>query len=120
MHTESSAEMTPETYRLELGRRIRLARTAAYPRGRDFAAALEIDPSQLSRLENGQRSADTMLLRRIVELLRIPLEQIVPHAAPPMVLARDRNSVAMEQMVEWARLLQTDIDVVSRYAAAAG
>lgn len=113
-------EMTPETYRIELGRRIRTARSAVYPRARDFAAALGIDPSQLSRLERGQRSADTMLLRRIVELLRIPLEEIVPHAAPPMVLARDRNSVEMEQMIEWARELQSDIDVVSRYAAAAG
>jgi transcriptional regulator with XRE-family HTH domain len=107
-----------ETFRIELGQRVRHERARrGYPNGKDFARALGIDASQLSRLEHGLRRIDSMLLRKIAEVLEMPLEQLLPQADAPTAFAR-RGEAAdgeMDRMVQWAVDLRSDIDTVSRY-----
>jgi transcriptional regulator with XRE-family HTH domain len=111
-----------EIFRIQLGQRIREERTRhGYRNAKDFARALEIDPSQLSRMERGLRRVDTVLLRRIADQLSIPLESLMPRgdvdAAVAAAAARrgDAGGEQMQDMVSWALSLREDIDRVSSY-----
>jgi transcriptional regulator with XRE-family HTH domain len=111
--------MDDATYRTRLGERIREVRKQrGYPIAKDFAAALGIGAPQLSRIEGGTRSIDSMLLRRIAELLKVSIDDLFPRERAVTTLARGGRDDAehMKDMVEWARRLREDIDVVARYA----
>lgn len=110
------AQMDAQTYRMELGGRIRALRSEKFGNQRSFAEALGLDTSQMSRIENGRRNVDTRLLRRIADLLQVPVDLLTPHDPPAPALARGGGG-EMDGMIEWARKLRKEIDVVSRYAA---
>lgn len=110
--------MTADNYRIQLGRRIREARTArGFRRGDEFAKALGIDPSQLSRIERGLRKIDSLLLRRIADVLDMPLDELFPANRTVAVLARrgDGEHDQMRAMIDWALQLRRDLDVVAEY-----
>jgi transcriptional regulator with XRE-family HTH domain len=114
--------VTESSFRIELGQRIREERTRhGYRNAKDFARVLEIDPSQLSRLEHGLRRVDTVLLRRIADELEIPLESLMPRGDVAAVAAAaaarrgDADGEQMQDMVTWALKLREDIDRVSNY-----
>jgi transcriptional regulator with XRE-family HTH domain len=107
-----------EIFRIELGKRIREERERrGYPNAKDFARALGIDASQLSRLEHGLRRIDSVLLRRIADVLDVRLEILMPRSEGAVALARrgEAGDGEMQTMVDWALELRTDIDAVSRY-----
>lgn len=112
-----------QTFRIELGKRIRDERhRRGYRNGRDFARALDIDASQLSRLERGLRRIDSMMLRRIADTLDMPLEALLPRSEGAAALARrgDADDGTMHSMVEWALKLRSDIDAVQKYVGRPG
>jgi transcriptional regulator with XRE-family HTH domain len=107
-----------DNYRVLLGRRIRETREAAgYRNQADFARLLNMDASQLSRIERGLRRIDSLLLRRIAEILEVPLEALFPDDQRGAALARrgDGEDEGMRKMIDWAFALRTDIDTVSDY-----
>ena len=111
--------MTETSFRIELGKRIREERARrGFRHGKDFARTLGIDASQLSRLEHGLRRIDSILLRRIADVLGMPLEALIPRSEGTTALAARRGIAAdgaMEKMVQWALQLRSDLDTVSRY-----
>ncbi len=67
--------MSEQETRILVGRRVREERQAAgYARLEDFAAELGIDPTNLSRIERGERGLDSLLLARIATLLNVPMD----------------------------------------------
>jgi transcriptional regulator with XRE-family HTH domain len=103
-----------------IGRRLREERKrAGYDRGKDFAAALEISAPQLSRIENGERNADSGLLRRASALLDVSMDIFFEEPRSEMVLARRGGAEddGMTRMIDWALELRRDLDLVADYAA---
>lgn len=115
-----------DSYRLQIGRRIRARREAAgYRNQAEFARQLEISPSDLSRIERGLRRLDTVLLRRIATTLEVSMDSFFPDEyradeRETMALARqgDANDSSMARMVSWALDLQADLDRVATYTGA--
>lgn len=109
-----------DNYRIQLGARIREVRRAAgYNQGGDFARALGLDPSQLSRIERGLRRIDSMLLRRIATVLDVPLDSLFPDSRTGVALARqgDGADAKLKRMIDWALELRTDLDIVEDHVA---
>lgn len=107
-----------DNFRIELGKRIREERVrAGYRNGRDFAAAVGLHPSQLSRLEHGLRRIDSILLRQIADKLNVTIEALMPRANALAAVARrgDANDEQMDEMTTWALSLRKDIDAVAKY-----
>ena len=107
-----------DDFRIQLGRRIRETRSArGYRNGNEFARALGIDASQLSRLERGLRRIDTVLLRKIATLLEVPVDELLPDERPVAAMARrgESGDRDMDIMIEWALALRGDLDLVSQY-----
>jgi transcriptional regulator with XRE-family HTH domain len=108
-------------FRFTLGRRIKAQREAAgYRQQRDFARALGISPSDLSRIERGLRGVDTVLLRRIADTVGGTMDSLLPsvqNEATAFARRGDADGDAMKEMVDWASRLRADIDRVSEYLA---
>src|SRR5687768_5912228 len=107
-------------FRIQLGRRIREERSKrGFENGNDFAGALGIDASQLSRLERGLRGIDSVLLRKIATVLEMPLDELFPQERAVGALARrgDSPDGRMEEMIDWALGLRSDLDLVERYVS---
>jgi transcriptional regulator with XRE-family HTH domain len=110
--------MSDDDVRQLIGRRLREERKrAGYDHAKDFASALEISQSQLSRIENGERSADSGLLRRAAALLEVPMDSFFEERLSDVVLARrgDSDEDGMSRMIDWALELRRDLDLVSAY-----
>lgn len=67
---------TPQA-RIELGRRIMLARLLVEPNRRAFARKLKVDVATIRNIEMGTRNASIWLLQRICRALRIDLDYVV-------------------------------------------
>lgn len=95
---------------------------AGYRNQGEFARALKISPSDLSRIERGLRRLDTVLLRRIATKLDVSMDDFFPdeHRAgdgETMALARkgDADDAAMATMIDWALNMQSDLERVAAY-----
>lgn len=92
-----------------VGQRVREERTAAGYNLEDFATALEIDPTHLSRIERGERGLDSLLLARIAGLLNIPMDAFFDEERGS-VLALARGAEGKhDSMVDWGLELLADM-----------
>lgn len=104
--------------RERLGGRLRELRKREGYTLAEFGERVGIDASGLSRMEKGERGIDTLLLRRAAEVLGVNLDAFFP-TDETVVMARD-GGVADERMVEmidWAKDLQRDLDLVARFGS---
>lgn len=111
--------MDNELYSL-IGRRLRAIRIEhGYDNQREFAELIDIDAPRLSRIEQGKRGIDTLVLRRAAQKLEVPMEAFFEEPQPELALARgDAEDPAQTAMLDWARTLQDNIATVERYVGA--
>jgi transcriptional regulator with XRE-family HTH domain len=108
----------PETAHQLIGRRIREERVrAGFDNQAEFARELGIDNTKLSRIESGQRRADSVLLQQIADQLELPMEALLRDPTPELALARqgDAGDEAMQAMIDWATALRADMRTVAAY-----
>jgi transcriptional regulator with XRE-family HTH domain len=92
---------------LELvGRRLREERTRCALSLDDAAGELGVHKSVLSRIENGERGLDSVLLRRAASLYEVPMDALFEEADTGLVVkARDLsdNLAGVDEMSRWAQ-----------------
>jgi transcriptional regulator with XRE-family HTH domain len=107
-----------ETAHQLIGRRVREERVrAGFDNQAEFARELGIDNTKLSRVESGQRRADSVLLQRIADQLGVPMEALLRDPTPELALARqgDADHQAMQAMIDWATALRSDLRTMAAY-----
>lgn len=107
-------------FRTQVGQCIRAQREAAgYRNQAEFARRVGISASELSRIERGLRRLDTVLLRRIADVLEVSMDAFFPDESRSLAFARrgDAEDEAMREMISWAVDLRADIDRVDDYLA---
>lgn len=103
--------MDEQETRILVGRRVREERQAAgYGRLEDFAAALGIDPTNLSRIERGERGLDSLLLARIATVLSVPMDAFFDSERGAVLAMARGGGDPRDEMVEWGLELLADID----------
>ena len=101
--------------RVVIGQRIKSEREFAGYTQAELAELVAIDATVLSRIENGQRGIDSLILRRVARVLGVPMDRFF--AAPELVtLARNGDSELTRGMVEWARRMKADLRFVRETA----
>lgn len=108
----------PETAHQFIGRRIREERLRAGCENQaEFARSLGVDNTKLSRVETGQRRADSVLLQQIAAQLEIPMETLLRDPLSELALGRqgDADDEAMQEMIAWATALRADMQTVAAY-----
>lgn len=108
----------PETAHQLIGRRIREERIrAGFDNQAEFARVLDMDNTKLSRIESGQRRADSVLLQQIADRLDLPMETLLRDPTPELALARQgaAGEQAMQAMIDWATALRADMRTVAAY-----
>lgn len=101
-----------------IGRRLREERRrAGFERGKDFADALGVSAPQLSRIEKGERNADSGMLRHAAALLEVPMETFFEEDRAELVLTRTGGAKGdgMQVMIDWALELRRDLDRVADF-----
>lgn len=98
-----------------IGRRVKEEREAAGYTQAQLAERVAIDDSVLSRIENGQRGIDSLILRRIAHTLDVPMDRFFV-ASDSLALARNGDSEGVREMVEWARRMKADLSFVREAA----
>jgi len=94
-----------------IGQRIKEEREKAGYTQAQLAERVAIDDSVLSRIENGQRGIDSLILRRVATTLDVPMDRLF--AAPEtLALARSNDSEQVRGMIEWARRMKADLSFV--------
>lgn len=98
-----------------VGQRVREERIAAgYSRLDDFATAIGVDPTNLSRIERGERGLDSLVLARIAGVLNVPMDAFFD-AERGQVLAMARGGDGQQDpMVMWGVELLEDMSYVER------
>jgi transcriptional regulator with XRE-family HTH domain len=94
-----------------IGQRIKEEREAAGYTQAQLAAHVAIDDTVLSRIENGQRGIDSLILRRIARTLDVPMDRFFA-ASETVALARSEETEQVRGMIEWARRMKADIRFV--------
>lgn len=105
-----------------IGRRIKeLREERGYKNQREFAELIGLDGPRLSRIESGQRGIDTLVLHRVSDLLEVPMDEFFRPRAEGLALARSGQTDTDEArvMIEFARELQENLEVVERYVVPA-
>jgi transcriptional regulator with XRE-family HTH domain len=103
--------MSEQETRILVGRRVREERQAAgYGRLEDFAAELGIDPTNLSRIERGERGLDSLLLARIATLLNVPMDAFFDAERGEVLSMARGGGGERDDMVDWGLELLADID----------
>jgi len=112
--------MDDEQFRAELGQRIReLRREHGYDNQGEFAAKIGLDGPALSRIERGQRGVDTLVLQRIAAVLDVSMDEFfAPRRELALARSGDTEDPAMAEMLDWARTIQRNFDVVEAYGRA--
>ncbi|MGH3091884.1 MAG: helix-turn-helix domain-containing protein [Gaiellaceae bacterium] len=108
----------PSPFRELVGRRIREEReSAGYMNQRRFAELVGLDPSQLCRIELGQRNVDSVLLRRIADALEVSMDDFFEERRQELALARqgDADDESTQEMIAWTLGLRRDIDLLFDY-----
>lgn len=88
-----------------------------YTKGVAFAERIGVDGPRLSRMESGKQAISTLVLRRASRVLGVPMDAFFTPAASAVTLMRsgDADDSRVDQMVEWAHELRSDLDMVSEY-----
>jgi transcriptional regulator with XRE-family HTH domain len=94
-----------------IGRRIKEEREAAGYTQAQLAGHVAIDDTVLSRIENGQRGIDSLILRRIARTLDVPMDRFFV-TREGVALARTGESEELREMIEWARRMKADLSFV--------
>jgi transcriptional regulator with XRE-family HTH domain len=76
-----------------------------------LAEKIGLDAPRLSRMERGERSIDTLVLRRLSSALEVRMDDFFLEPEP-QVMARGTGS---DEMVDWARQLRRDLDFVAEF-----
>jgi len=99
-----------------VGRRIREERERLGKKLEDLAGAIGVSGSYLSRMERGERGLDSLVLRRIAAELKVSMDRFFVPTSYESVHARsgEGSVAAMQQMIEWGRRVQDDLDFVLR------
>lgn len=81
----------------EFGARLRKLRIKkGYAKARHFAAALQINENSYYRYERGQGSPSLELLKRICEVLEVPIAELLPFGSVPSVRGEAPRRVRAE------------------------
>jgi transcriptional regulator with XRE-family HTH domain len=99
-----------------IGSRIREERRAAGFTQQELAEQIGLDAPRLSRIENGERGIDSLVLRRIATAIEVPMDvffedRVVVHGRG------DGDDPDLSAMIDWARELRHDIQAVTAYSA---
>lgn len=89
-----------------VGRRLREERERCGLRLEAAAGELGVDKSVLSRIENGERGLDSVLLRRAAGLYEVPMDAFFEEASSGLLIkARDvaGDEAAANAMAQWAQ-----------------
>jgi transcriptional regulator with XRE-family HTH domain len=111
--------MVEQGARERLGARLRALRNQAGYTLTEFGEQIGVDASGLSRIENGERGIDTLVLRRGAEVLGVNLDAFFPASEERVVLARDGgvDEDRMTEIITWTKDLRRDIDLVARFGS---
>lgn len=108
--------VAPESeLKARIGARVRAERETAGLTQRDLANKVGIDEPRVSRIENGQRGIDSLLLHRLASALGLAMEAFFEEGpADTVVMHRGRGESDDDAgaMVEWALQLREGIDFV--------
>lgn len=106
--------MNEEKLKEQIGARIREERVRADVKQEVLAEAVGIDAPRLSRIEQGKRGLDSLILRRIANYFSMPMDAFFEAPAPEVALARrgGADEGAMQDMLGWARQLHRDAHFV--------
>lgn len=98
----------------QIGSRIREERVRAGVKQEVLAEAVGIDAPRLSRIEQGKRGIDSLILRRIANYFSLPMDAFFAAPEQEVALARrgDAADGAMQDMLGWARRLHRDAGFV--------
>ena len=108
-----------ETKRL-VGQRVREERTAAGYKLEEFATALELDPTHLSRIERGERGLDSLLLARIAGVLNVPMDAFFDAERGSVVAMARGGEGERDPMVDWGLELLADMAYAEKVVADRG
>ena len=96
-----------------LGENIRSGREALGWSQAQLGSKIKLDASRVSRVESGERTVDTVVLRSIAELFERPMESFFRSetTGSSIVLARQGVSedAGLSAMADWAEALQCDV-----------
>ncbi len=105
------------------GRRLREERERCGLRLAQAALELGVDRSALSRIENGERGLDSILLRRAAALYEIPMDRFFEEADTGLLVkARDASGdvTAANAMAAWAQRKLAELRFVREETARRG
>jgi transcriptional regulator with XRE-family HTH domain len=106
-----------------VARRLRALREeGGYPTAAKFAEQIGVDAPRLSRMENGHQGISTLTLRRAARVLGVDMEAFFqePAAAVTHMRAGEGRRSQADAMVQWARELRADLELVRRYQRGLG
>jgi transcriptional regulator with XRE-family HTH domain len=106
-----------------IGTRIREERKRAGLTQEELAEQVGIDAPRLSRIEQGKRGIDSLVLRRVAGYFDLSMDAFfVDLGAEEVALARrgDLDGEAMERMIDWGRRLQDNMRFVQSELARRG
>ena len=113
-----STQQSPPFYRRQFGRRLRDLRESVRMAPGEVCARLEISPARLSRLENGQTAPDMLVVKALLDLYGIPVNDWEPYLEE----ARDARKKAWWQSYGLSAngytALETAANSVSEFALA--
>ena len=98
-----------------IGQRIKEEREAAGYTQAQLAERVAIDDTVLSRIENGQRGIDSLILRRVARTLDVPMDHFFA-VHETVAMARNGDSENVRAMVEWASQMKADLSFVREAA----
>ena len=98
-----------------IGRRLREERTRCALSLDAAAGELGVHKSALSRIENGERGLDSIMLRRAAGLYEVPMDALFEEAATELVVkARDLSGdlAGVDDMSRWAQRKLSELQFV--------
>lgn len=115
--------MSQRSLKEVIGLRIREERKRAGLTQEKLAEQVGIDAPRLSRIEQGKRGIDSLVLRRVAAYFDLPMEAFFDERpATEVALARrgDADGEAMQEMVAWGRRIQDNLRFVESELARRG
>jgi transcriptional regulator with XRE-family HTH domain len=113
--------MDEQELRSLVGRRIRTERKASgYNRLEDFANRIGMDPSNLSRIEQGKRGIDSVTLMRIADTLGVRMDALFDRERDEVVAFARTGSRGRDEVVDWALGLLADMEFAEAEVARHG
>jgi transcriptional regulator with XRE-family HTH domain len=116
-------DMSHDTTLRLAGRRLREERERCGLRLERAAAELGVDKSTLSRIENGERGLDSIVLRRAAALYEVPMDRFFDEARGDLLIkarATKADVAAAEAMARWAQRKLDDLRFVREETSRGG